>query len=567
MEETLKTQREMVEIAPGRQVNRDYLGDIGVATAKSNNLSVPTAITSDLLTSSSTPVKLPVITPTLSPATEVIAGANANVQRQLTEQQAQMDAEKAYAPVKEAQSKRSGIVDSLSERFGLKKETQEQAIKDDTAIDPFRKELTDINKQVGDITVEYRGVQDQINARGDISQEAQRGLLLNAETKYGRVLADLAIRQSAANQNISQMEASADRKLKLATAPIDTEIEYLSKFALENADQLSKDEKEKINFMIGERDKAKKQIADEQNIANTALKTALENGVKVPDAVVQKILANPSQAYQILSSAGISLANPADQAKKWADAQKSLNDANSVAIGSNGSIYKKDASGNILKDENGKPVLDDSPKARALQIILGSGTFTKDQKATITNAINNGQDPFAVIKNQAKNTMGQTLATDLSKTETALSQLRSIDTLVDQYYTNGGTTGVFNGNYEKVVNKLGQVKDPKLVAIATELALAMQEYRLAVTGTAASVQEDARIDNVFPGISNSRGLNEARTNALLKSFEQKVDAGYKNVLGSSYDELKKAESTTFTPTQKANDPLDLGLESFNPLGI
>jgi hypothetical protein len=184
------------------------------------------------------------------------------------------------------------------------------------------------------------------------------------------------------------------------------------------------------------------------------------------------------------------------------------------------------------------------------ETIIASGKFTAQQASSIRNAINNGEDPVAVIKNNAKNIMGQTLATDLDKAETALSQLESIDSVLKDYYAKGGKTDIFKGNYEKVLNKLGEVKDPKLVEIATEIALAMQAYRLAVTGTAASVQEDARIDNVFPGITDGEILNNAKTKATIKSFNNKIDSSYRNTLGSAYDSLKQVEKQIEQPLSK-----------------
>lgn len=189
---------------------------------------------------------------------------------------------------------------------------------------------------------------------------------------------------------------------------------------------------------------------------------------------------------------------------------------------------------------------------QALQTILGSAKFTKDQKADLINAINNGQDPLTVIKNQAKNIMGQTLATDLDKAEIAKQQLENIDKSLKTYYANGGSTSIFSGNYEKTLNKLGSTTDPKLVGIVTEIALAMQAYRLAVTGTAASVQEDARIDNVFPGITNGEVLNNARTQATIRSFDTKIDAAYRNTLGSAYDDLKANSTPPVDPLQNVN---------------
>lgn len=233
------------------------------------------------------------------------------------------------------------------------------------------------------------------------------------------------------------------------------------------------------------------------------------------------------------------------QAKIKADTAKTYADINKI---------KSDLSSN-------NPNID--PKqagkyAGALSVILGSDKFTKEQKAAVTNAINNGQDPFAVIKNNAKNIMGQSAATDLQKAEVATSQLNSIDTLLKDYYKSGGKTGLFDGNYEKVINNLGKVNNPKLVGISTQIALAMQEYRLAVTGTAASVKEDARIDNVFPGINNSQGLNQARTNALKSSFQSKIDAAYRTVLGSTYDDIKNLNVSSVDP---ANNPFTKALGS------
>jgi len=192
----------------------------------------------------------------------------------------------------------------------------------------------------------------------------------------------------------------------------------------------------------------------------------------------------------------------------------------------------------------------------ALDVILGSEKFTKEQKASITNAVKNGQNPFSVVKNQAKNIMGQTEASALSKLETASSQLKAIDSTLKDFYANGGNTNLFKGKYEEVVNKLGEVNDPKLVTLATQMAVAMQKYRLAVTGTAASVKEDARIEAIFPGITNKQGLNQAKINGLLASFNTDIDTTYENVLGDSYKVIKNAQAAS-----DPNNPFNKALGS------
>lgn len=183
----------------------------------------------------------------------------------------------------------------------------------------------------------------------------------------------------------------------------------------------------------------------------------------------------------------------------------------------------------------------------ALNIILGSGKFTKDQEKAVTTAINSGQDPLTVVKNQAKNIMGQTNATQLQNYETAKQQIQSISDLLNQYYKQGGSTNIFSGNFEKTLNRLGEVNDPKLVNIATNIAAALQVYRNSVSGTAFSVQEGKEITSIFPGINKSQGLNEAVMSGRLNAFDTTIDSSYRNVLGDAYDKLKVNQQTSETP--------------------
>lgn len=180
--------------------------------------------------------------------------------------------------------------------------------------------------------------------------------------------------------------------------------------------------------------------------------------------------------------------------------------------------------------------------AAILSTILGSGKFTKDQVKLVTNSINNGEDPFTVIKNQAKNIMGQTEATTVTKFETAKSALQDIQNSLAEFYKANGKTNIFSGNYEKVINKLGEVNDPALVDLATQIQASLQIYRNAVSGTAYSAQEGADINTIFPGINKSQGLNEAILKGRMKAFDSTIDGTYRSAIGTSYDKLKEAET-------------------------
>lgn len=184
---------------------------------------------------------------------------------------------------------------------------------------------------------------------------------------------------------------------------------------------------------------------------------------------------------------------------------------------------------------------------QALKIILGSGKFTKDQTKQITDAINSGQDPFIVIKNQAKNIMGQTEATQVQKYEVARDTLASIGKQLQQFYSQGGSTDIFTGNMEKVYNKLGNVHDPKLVNLATQIQGNLQVYRNAISGTAYSAQEGQDIASIFPGINKTEQLNNAILRGRQTLFDDVIDANYRAALGGTYDTLK-ASTTAKTPT-------------------
>lgn len=179
--------------------------------------------------------------------------------------------------------------------------------------------------------------------------------------------------------------------------------------------------------------------------------------------------------------------------------------------------------------------------AGVIQTILGSGKFTKDQTAQITRAINNGEDPFAVVKNQAKSLMTGANQTKIESYETAQNALNNLETTLNEFYAGGGSTGIFKGNFEKVVNKLGEVDNPKLVEIATQIQQNLQIYRNAVSGTAYSVQEGADIASIFPGITKSEGLNKAIINGRRRAFNDGIDGAYKGVLGDAYERLKNLE--------------------------
>lgn len=222
---------------------------------------------------------------------------------------------------------------------------------------------------------------------------------------------------------------------------------------------------------------------------------------------------------------------------KQAEANLRFTNANIAKVNADAAKTKKET------EESGIPTNIDPKYKQAIDVILGSGTFTKDQKASVINAINSGQDPFTVIKNQAKNIMGQTSASALDKSEKTKDAMVTLQEGLKAFYDAGGDTGIFSGNFEKVENKLGAVSDPNLVDLAVQIASSLQSYRNAISGTAYSEQEGKDIAAVFPGITKGEILNNTIVKARLKTLNSEIDSAYRNTLGSTYDTLKGSATT------------------------
>ena len=344
-----------------------------------------------------------------------------------------------------------------------------------------------------------------------------------------------------------------DHKIALQLEPLKQKLEFDKFFADRNYDKLETSEKRIFDLLFAEDKRIADQTETDLKTAHSYLLKAGENGA-------------PTSVFQAIQSAinsgnydeARNLASPYLQSPT-AGLDLSLKEAQLKNI--NSEIAKRNA-----ETKNLNIPLITNPEAgkysQALSVILGSGKFTKDQKESVINAVNAGEDPFTVVKNQAKNIMGQTLATDLDKYETAHEQLTNIDLLLKDYYAKGGATGIFTGNLEKVTNKLGEVKNPNLVEIATNIAAALQIYRNAVSGTAYSVQEGKDIASIFPGINKSQGLNQAILSGRMKAFNTTIDAKYRNTLGKTYDSLKTASVPA--PTALVN-PFTQSLSNiFNP---
>lgn len=110
-------------------------------------------------------------------------------------------------------------------------------------------------------------------------------------------------------------------------------------------------------------------------------------------------------------------------------------------------------------------------------------------------------------------------------------QLDNFGTKLNQYIAAGGNTGLFQGSIEDMAQKIGEIKDPKLRALASSMRVALNDYRQSVTGAAFTESEAKMYDEMFPGISKSPELNKALIEGLKSGFEAKKDGLIRTTLG------------------------------------
>lgn len=473
----------------------------------------------------------------------------------------------------------AALIGQKKSQTGLTNEAETAA-----GIPALSKTVSDLNTQLEGLNNQATDLQNQASPGGAIQNKEQEGVLGRGVTAAGlapQTAGDLRknqIQQSAiASQALTlksaiygaqgQLTLAKDAADKAALAQYEdqqNQIDYQQALIAANLPQMNKEEKNQALLVQAQLTDRQTQIQEAQDDKKTiiALATAaLKNNPNDPAAqyAAQQALAESNKAQPnvqtVLGLIGKYQSDPLDVAQKVA------------AIAASRASTAKSTYELAQEKATNNPTLNSGVNSTALNTILGSGTFTKDQKATITNAINNGQDPLTVIKNQAKNIMGQTEATKLTSYEAADNAMKDLNTNLKAYYAGGGNTGLLSGTFEQTINKLGQVNDPAKVQLATQVAISLQAYRNAISGTAYSNQEGKQIASVFPGINNSKGLNDAVISGRLAADKQIIDGIYGSTLGTkTYNDLTSNQSGSAPPVAPPSAPAGF-VQMTGPTGL
>ena len=102
----------------------------------------------------------------------------------------------------------------------------------------------------------------------------------------------------------------------------------------------------------------------------------------------------------------------------------------------------------------------------------------------------------------------------------------------------GVDTGFLTGLRERALEKGGfAVGTPEQNAIANEIAIAIINYRRAVSGAAFTESEAEAYEKVFPTTGKTSVLNQQKINSIRKTANNAQDAFYRRSIGFSYDEI------------------------------
>src|SRR5574343_587875 len=502
---------------PQTQVNQP----INQATQQNTQTTQPSPITVKDLTPTQ-PVQLPEPTQPTAPQLPSVA-ADYLKSQDLTE------GEKTAVSFKE--NNVSKLIESM---MGLQgEEAYRQQQQKELGLQDLQKQQREINNKW--IALEAEKNQDDITLVQKLRAEERRDTLLPfAQMGQEKIRGDAAIyralktaeqgmlnaRSLALSGNIEDARLAVEDAVKLKYAPQREFIERYKNTVEALKDIYTSAEKKQAAVQTFKANQALKEMDRLAEFQNKRLSNAME--ANAPDSIINAIIKGSSIQEIAKASKGY----------EFSRSEKLANDLKQAQINE---IHNK-VIGGI------QPTTKSSQYSVVVNTILASGKFTKDQANSIRNAINNGQDPITVIKNNAKNIMGQTIANDVSKFETAKGAMIDLENALSAYYAAGGSTSLLRGSYEKTINKLGNVKDPALVDLATQIQAQLQIYRNAVSGTAYSVQEGKDIASVFPGINKSEGLNKAILTGRSKAFDSAIDNAYRTTIGDAYDTIKQVNN-------------------------
>jgi len=349
----------------------------------------------------------------------------------------------------------------------------------------------EINTEMANEQLRLRGEEEKI--REGSGSEAQKQISRQTlNDTYGRRLADLSIRQSAANQNITAIQENAERQTKLLTAPLDTKISYLSTFAKDNVDYLDNKQSEKLAFLVDDLKTQKQGIKELQDAKTQMIMELSNNGGGTNTALIKQIQDAKDIGSVTALGASTGLIGKLDREAKLANIAQSRASTSKIYqdMAESRAKAKAEAMGLTKLSPEDNARLNSTPEAKTI-----------NDGAKFYNALD------AYKREIEKSGTGELLGADAGALSSAY---QSVVGAVKDYYT----LGTLDNGVEKLIglgipkpsiwglkgNRIGGI-DEQLDIVATNLRQSTDQ--LAKTGYANSVEAQGLIGKAT-GIVQSR---------------------------------------------------------------
>ncbi len=406
-------------------------------------------------------------------------------------------------------------VGGLSDALGMKseetKKLQEQqkltaktenATKDYNA---YNQAKLDLQQQIESANVRTGGGTTAGGAQ-EVSEITRRG---NAN------LANLAVQSQASQGLLSAAEKTIKDKIDAQFQPITDQIDYLTKFASLNANDLTEKEKFQLTENMNQK---KTDLANVTKTTEDLHSTLLKNGAPISvyssldkvnnDFVSGKLTASDAQARMLQIAAPYGVDN-VDKAFK----QQQLDNAR---------LQGQKLSQEI---ESGKPATGEyAPIINAVSSLVGA-TKAPAVKRSISTALENGdfKTAYANVANAVEDSLTGTNKTKFADARTDIGVMSGMRNAIEQYTNAGGNIGFLKGSADDIAKKFGQLAtDKKFAALGVQLQREFQTYRNSMTGAAFSPAESKEYAAVNPRSNASLDLNLATIDGALAQLSNRV---------------------------------------------
>ena len=127
---------------------------------------------------------------------------------------------------------------------------------------------------------------------------------------------------------------------------------------------------------------------------------------------------------------------------------------------------------------------------------------------------------------------------DWQSKNTIMTLLSNFRSKAKELQAKGVDTGIFSGNAEKVVQKLGESTNPELAELGTLADIILIDYIKDTSGTAVTDKERSVLKAMLPSIVRGDDLNDSKIKGFMSSLRIKRDQPLKELLGDEkFDDL------------------------------